>query len=61
LAQEKGWSYLCVVSEYQDWFRDLNVIRHFDRLIDDGLLDQFDDVIFLRLLNERLFRRSLQR
>ena len=22
LAQEKGWSHLCVVSEHQDWFRD---------------------------------------
>ena len=46
LAQEKGWSHLCVVSERQDWFRDPHVIRHFDRLIDDGFLDQFDDVIF---------------
>ena len=46
LAQEKGWSHLCVVSEHQDWFRDPHVIRHFDRLIDDGFLDQFDDVIF---------------
>ena len=42
----KGWSHLCVVSEHQDWFRDPHVIRHFDRLIDDGFLDQFDDVIF---------------
>ena len=46
LAQEKGWSHLCVVSEHQDWFRDPHVIRPFDRLIDDGFLDQFDDVIF---------------
>jgi len=46
LAQEKGWSHLCVVSEHQDWFRDPHVIRHFDRLIDDGFWDQFDDVIF---------------
>ena len=36
LAQEKGWSHLCVVSDHQDWFRDPHVIRHFDRLIDDG-------------------------
>ena len=36
LAQEKGWSHLCVASEHQDWFRDPHVIRHFDRLIDDG-------------------------
>lgn len=46
LAQEKGCSHLCVVSEHQDWFRDPHVIRPFDRLIDDGFLDQFDDVIF---------------
>lgn len=46
LAQEMGWSHLCVVSENQDWFRDPHVIRHFDRLIDDGFLDQFDEVIF---------------
>ena len=37
---------MCVVSEHQDWFRDPHVIRHFDRLIDDGFLDQFNDVIF---------------
>lgn len=46
LAQEKGWSHLCVISEDQDWFRDPHVIHHFDRLIDDGFLDQFDEVIF---------------
>ena len=46
MAPEKGWSHLWVVSEHQDWFRDPHVIRHFDRLIDDGFLDQFDDVIF---------------
>jgi len=46
LAQEKGWSHLCVLSEHQDWFRDPHVIRHFDRLIDNGFSDQFDDVIF---------------
>jgi len=46
LVQEKGCSHLCVVSEHQDWFRDPHVIRPFDRLIDDGFLDQFDDVIF---------------
>jgi hypothetical protein len=46
LAQEKGWSHLCVISEDQDWFRDPHVIHHFDRLIDDGFLDQFNEVIF---------------
>jgi pimeloyl-ACP methyl ester carboxylesterase len=46
LAHEKGWSHLCVISEDQDWFRDPHVIHHFDRLIDDGFLDQFDEVIF---------------
>jgi hypothetical protein len=46
LAHEKGWSHLCVISEDQDWFSDPHIIDHFDRLIDDGFLDQFDEVIF---------------
>lgn len=46
LAQRHGWSHLCIISETQDWFRDPHVIHHFDRLIDDGFLDQFDKVVF---------------
>ena len=45
LAQEKGWSHLCVVSDIRIGSA-IPMSSAFDRLIDDGFLDQFDDVIF---------------
>ena len=40
------WSHLCLVSEDDTWFREPRVYCFFDRLIDDGFFDQFDQVIF---------------
>ncbi len=47
-AMVKGleWSHLCLVSEDDTWFREPRVYGFFDRLIDDGFFDNFDQVIF---------------
>lgn len=46
LVKGLGWSHLCIVSDGDTWFRDQKVYGYFDRLIDDGLFDEFDQVIF---------------
>jgi hypothetical protein len=46
LAKERGWSLLTILSEGETWWRDPAVFRYFDRLADDGFLEDFDRVIF---------------
>ncbi|WP_294611283.1 phosphoadenosine phosphosulfate reductase [uncultured Roseovarius sp.] len=46
MAKTLGWSHLCVISDGDTWFRDRRVYGYFDRLIDDGFFDDFDQVIF---------------
>ncbi len=46
LVRELGWSNLCLLSDGQTWFRDSNVYGYFDRLVDDGFFDEFEQVIF---------------
>jgi len=41
-----GWSHLCLISDGDTWFRDPRVFGYFDRLIDDGFFEDFDQVIF---------------
>ncbi len=41
-----GWSHLCLVSDGDTWFRDPAVYGYFDRLIDDGFFEDFEQVIF---------------
>ena len=41
-----GWSHLCMVSRGDTWFRDRRVYGFFDRLIDDGFFEDFEQVIF---------------
>ncbi len=41
-----GWSHLCMVSNGETWFRDPYVYSYFDRLVDDGFFEDFDQVIF---------------
>ncbi len=40
------WSSLSLISEGDTWFRDPAVYAYFDRLVDDGFFDEFDDVLF---------------
>jgi hypothetical protein len=46
MLKQLGWSSLCVTSDGDTWFRDPSVYAYFDRLIDDGFFDEFDQVIF---------------
>ncbi|AAV95897.1 phosphoadenosine phosphosulfate reductase [Ruegeria pomeroyi] len=46
LVKSKGWSHLCIISDGDTWFRDPKVYGFFDRLIDDGFFEDFDQVVF---------------
>lgn len=46
LVEALGWSHLCLACERDTWFRDNRVFGYFDRLIDDGFFEAFDNVIF---------------
>lgn len=47
LVSENGWSHLCIIANGNTWFRDKSVYGFFDRLIDDGFFEDFDQVIFM--------------
>lgn len=46
LAESRGWSHLCLISEGETWYRDPRVYRYFDRLVDDAFFEDFDRVVF---------------
>lgn len=46
MMQEHGWSSLCIASNGDTWFRDKAVYGYFDRLIDDGFFDEFEQIVF---------------
>ncbi|WP_135505345.1 phosphoadenosine phosphosulfate reductase [Roseovarius aestuariivivens] len=46
LARALGWSHLCLACHGETWFRDPRVFGYFDRLVDDGFFEEFDQVIF---------------
>ncbi|KIN64747.1 Phosphoadenosine phosphosulfate reductase [Sulfitobacter noctilucicola] len=46
MLRDHGWSHLCLASNGDTWFRDSTVYGYFDRLIDDGFFDEFDQVLF---------------
>ncbi len=46
MVREKGWSHLCVASDGDTWFRDRNIYGLFDKLIDDGFFDDYDNILF---------------
>ena len=46
-VQSKGWSSLTIMSDAElDWFRAPAVYNYFDRMIDDGFFDDFDQILF---------------
>ncbi|MGR3322729.1 MAG: phosphoadenosine phosphosulfate reductase [Pseudooceanicola sp.] len=45
-VREHGWSHLCLASDGDTWFRDPRVHAYFDRMVDDGFLEDFERVIF---------------
>lgn len=46
MIREQGWSHLCLTSNGDTWFRDPAVYGFFDRLVDDGFFDEFEQVLF---------------
>ncbi len=46
LAESHGWSQLTLLSHDRSWFRDQAVYDYFDRLVDDGFFDDYDEVVF---------------
>src|SRR6056297_837386 len=46
MVDNLGWSHLCLLSHGDTWFRDNRVFGYFDRLVDDGFFDEFEQVIF---------------
>lgn len=46
LAQGHGWSQLCLLAHAETWFRHRAVYMFFDKMVDDGLFDKFDNVVF---------------
>jgi hypothetical protein len=45
-ARHDGWSHLAVLSKGESWFREKEVYDFFDRMIDDGFFDDFENIIF---------------
>lgn len=46
LVRDNGWSNLCILAHEDSWFRDKSVYGYFDRLVDDGFFEDFDQVVF---------------
>ncbi|PTQ72499.1 phosphoadenosine phosphosulfate reductase [Celeribacter persicus] len=50
LAAKHGWSSLTLLAHDLDpndrWFRSKSVYRYFDRLVDEGFFEDFDQVVF---------------
>ncbi|MGR3484086.1 MAG: phosphoadenosine phosphosulfate reductase [Paracoccaceae bacterium] len=45
-VEQDGWSTLTILAGRTTWFRDPKVFAYFDRLVDDGFFDEFEDVLF---------------
>ncbi|MDF1855601.1 phosphoadenosine phosphosulfate reductase [Pseudooceanicola sp.] len=46
MVRDSGWSHLCLACDGDTWFRDPRVFGYFDRLVDDGFLEDFETVLF---------------
>lgn len=46
MMQDHDWSSLCIASNGDTWFRENAIYAYFDRLIDDGFFDEFEQIIF---------------
>lgn len=44
--QEDGWSHLGIYAKAPGWYRHPKIYNHFDRLIDDGFFEAFDEILF---------------
>jgi len=46
MVRAQGVSHLCIISDGDTWFRDQKVYGFFDKLIDDGFFEEFDNIVF---------------
>ncbi|MEM6589720.1 MAG: phosphoadenosine phosphosulfate reductase [Pseudomonadota bacterium] len=46
MTEALGWSHMALFSTSDTWFRDPYVYAYFDRLVDDGFFDDFEEVVF---------------
>ena len=46
MVRQHGWSHLSIISNGPSWFRESRVYRYFDRLVDDGFFEDFEQVLF---------------
>lgn len=46
LIADHGWSALSILSDGDSWFRSPRIYAYFDRLVDDGFFEDFDNVVF---------------
>ena len=46
MVETEGWSLLTILSEGRTWFRDPALTWFFDRQVDDGFFEDFDQVLF---------------
>lgn len=45
-VRKEGWSHLGLYAHAETWYRTDRLYRYFDRLIDEGFLEDFEDVLF---------------
>lgn len=45
-ARHDGWSHLALLSNGESWFRSKEVYDFFDRMIDDGFFEDFENIVF---------------
>lgn len=46
LADESGISFLTVLTDRDEWFRDDALFAYFDKLTDEGFFDNFEHIVF---------------
>jgi len=46
MATRENWSLLTILADGDTWFRAPELFGYFDRLVDDGFLEDFDRVLF---------------
>lgn len=46
MVTREGWSLLNILADGETWFRGPEVFGYFDRLVDEGFLEDFDNVLF---------------
>ncbi len=46
ICENRDWSHLCLLTRTESWYRDPDVCRFFDGLVDDAFFDGYERVVF---------------